>query len=382
MKEKLSAILLASMICVPSFAAEIEWNGFASIVAGQTTSSDQSFDGYTNNTSFDNDSIIGLQASSGLGNGLGMTAQIIAKGEDNWDPEFSWAYLSYDFTDETRLLVGRQRAPLYMYSDFLDVSYAYPWITPPSGVYSLPFDTFDGISAIHNMQIGQFDTTTHLSYGQHSEQTELYGEEVELEINNIAIISFSATRDWLTLRAAYAYSEASFYGADDSSIAQINELADIWGSLGYSDIAEGLLVEGDTGSFLQLGFQIDHKDWLFVGEYTEVGLGDSFVGDDDSFYIMAAKRFDNIMLHVTYGQDSSQGQILTSGITDPALATLVATTDAAMNSQNEDTNFATLGARWDFHDAAALKFEYTKHSDDLDGLNDADVVRMAFVTVF
>jgi methyl-accepting chemotaxis protein len=29
----------------------------------------------------------------------------------------------------------RRRAPFYMYSDFLDVSYAYHWIKAPSGVY-------------------------------------------------------------------------------------------------------------------------------------------------------------------------------------------------------------------------------------------------------
>ncbi len=382
MKTKLSMIALASMICAPSFAADIEWNGFASIVAGQTTSSDQEFDGYTNDLTFDNGSIIGSQATSDLGNGLGMTAQIIAKGEDGWDPEFAWAYLSYDFSEDTRVLVGRQRAPFYMYSDFIDVSYAYPWITPPSGVYSLPFDAFNGVSVIHNMQMGQFDTTTHLSYGQNSEQTDVAGEMTDIEVQNIVIGSFTANRDWLTLRAAYAVADASFSGNEGSSIGQVGDLAAIWDGLGYSNIANGLVSNGDKGSFLQVGFQIDHNDWLFIGEYTEVDLSDSFIGKDDSFYVMAGKRFDNIMLHVTYGQDSSTAKLLTAGITDPALADLVAATDAVMNSQNEDSNFATVGARWDFHEAAALKFEYTKHSDDLNGLNDADVVRMAFVTVF
>ncbi|GLX83188.1 porin family protein [Thalassotalea eurytherma] len=382
MKTKLSMIVLASMISAPSFAADIERNGFASIVAGQTTSSDQEFDGYTNDLTFDNGSIIGLQATSDLGNGLGMTAQIIAKGEDGWDPEFAWAYLSYDFTDDTRVLVGRQRAPFYMYSDYIDVSYAYPWITPPSGVYSLPFDAINGVSIIHSMQIGQFDTTTHVSYGQNSEPTEVLGELVDVDVESVVIGSFTANRDWLTLRAAYAVANVSFYGDEGSSIDQIADLAAIWEGLGYSNIANGLVSNSDQGSFLQVGFQIDHNDWLFVGEYTEVDLSDSVIGKDDSFYVMAGKRFDNIMLHVTYGQDNSAGKLLTSGITEPAFVDLVAATDAAMNSQNEDSNFATVGARWDFHEAAALKFEYTKHSDDLNGLNDADVVRMAFVTVF
>ena len=107
--------------------AEVEFNGFASIVAGSTTSSIVGdLEGYTNEIDFKEGSLLALQASSDLGNGLGVTAQIIAHGADNWDPDFEWAFISYDISEDSRLLVGKQRAPFYMYSDFLEVSYAYP----------------------------------------------------------------------------------------------------------------------------------------------------------------------------------------------------------------------------------------------------------------
>ena len=81
-----------------------------------------------------------------LGDDWAVTTQFVARGSNAWDLEAEWAYISFDASDERRLLFGRQRAPFYMYSDFLDVSYAYHWIKPPSGVYSLPFDVFDGIN--------------------------------------------------------------------------------------------------------------------------------------------------------------------------------------------------------------------------------------------
>ncbi len=41
-----------------------------------------------------------------------------------------------------------------------------------------------------------------------------------------------------------------------------------------------------------------------------------------------------------------------------------------------------LGARYDFHDSAALKFEYTDFSDDNNSNNDAGLFRVALVTLF
>ena len=109
--------------------AEVNFNGFANIVAGQASSGDSQW-GYDDDIDFKQDSLFALQASSDLGEGLSVTAQIIARGQDDWDAEFEWAYLAYNFNDDTRILAGRQRAPLYLFSDYLDVSYAYPWITP------------------------------------------------------------------------------------------------------------------------------------------------------------------------------------------------------------------------------------------------------------
>ena len=366
MKTKLSALAIATLMSTSAMAVDIQWNGFASIVAGQTLSSGESVYGFDDDISFDSGSLIAIQASSDLGNGLGITAQILSKGADDWDPEFAWAYVSYDFTDSFRMLVGRQRAPFYMYSDFLDVSYAYPWITPPEGVYSLPFDTFDGVGFIYNASMGEFDTTTHFTYGANDNEAVIAGQTVDPEFKNIMALSFTMTRDWLTLRAAYAVAESTV------PVEGIDALAAGWSQTPYAEIGDLIRMSGDDGDFLEVGFQIDYNDWLVVGEYTEIDTGDTFINANDSYYVMLGKRVNAVTYHVTYGADSA----------DPTLDFLIANTNAATASQAEDTTFLTIGARWDFHDSAAVKFEYTDFSDDLDSQSDAGLLRMAIVTVF
>ena len=135
MKNIHKALILSSAMIAGNSQAEIVLNGFASIVGGVTTSKDESLSGYDDSISFNQDSFFALQASSDLTEGLSVTAQIMARGENEWDPEFEWAYVAYEATDNLRILAGRQRVPFYMFSDFLDVSYAYPWITPTEAVY-------------------------------------------------------------------------------------------------------------------------------------------------------------------------------------------------------------------------------------------------------
>jgi len=377
MKNIHKVLILSSAILAGNSQAEITFNGFASIVGGVTTSSDEQLYGYDDSFNFAPDSLLALQASSDLGDDLSVTAQILARGEDDWDPDFEWAYVAYDASDNLRILAGRQRVPFYMFSDFLDVSYAYPWITPPRGVYSVQFDTFDGLGGIYTTSLGRFDASLHMIYGNHSSEMSVAGETTRAELDDLAGLSLTLTRDWLTLRAGYVQTEMNI----DLEVAK--PLIDGWNSAGFPDVADNIEIAGDTGSFLELGFQIDYDNLLIVGEYTQLNLDGTTLGNQDSFYVMAGYRFDNMLAHVTYGvNDDSRDRITDDVPIVPALLPLLIPTNGMTDSQTEETNYITLGLRWDFHDSSALKFEYTSYSDDLNSNNDAGLFRTALVTVF
>jgi len=120
------ASLIAGLVAVPMSPAmaEIQWNGFLSVGAGMTFDDDEKLAGYDNDLSFAPDSILGLQASSELGENLLVTGQWVARG-DTSEVKAEWLYLSYQFNPNLRINVGRQRMPLFLYSDYMDVGYAY-----------------------------------------------------------------------------------------------------------------------------------------------------------------------------------------------------------------------------------------------------------------
>ena len=375
MKNMSKALVLTAGLLANNAQAEVNFNGFASIVGGVTTSSDEALYGYDDSFDFSKDSLFALQASSDVGEGLTVTAQILSRGRDDWNTEFEWAYIAYEATDNLRILAGKQRMPFFMFSDFLDVSYAYPWITPPTALYTLPFDTFDGLAAIYSSDIAGFDTSLHVVYGGNNSDMIVAGTEVSADINDVFGLSFTASRDWLTLRAAYFELELNIENPG------LTALSEPWRTAGYNDIANEILILGDKASFLELGFQVDYNNLLIVGEFTQVET-DTIVPDDDAYYIMAGYRFDNLLAHVTYGVKDGGTDRLTNGVPAGPLNDLISQTDAATDVQSNDINYVTVGLRWDFHDSAALKFEYTNYTDDLNGDQDAGLFRTALVTVF
>jgi len=379
-------LIFLSVFMTSHTQAEVSLNGFASTVGGVTTSSDKNLNGYDDSIDFAQGSLFALQAVSELGEGLGVTAQIVSRGEDSWKPNFEWAYISYDATDNLRFLVGRQRAPFYMYSDFLDVSYAYTWITPPQGVYDLLIDTFDGVWALYSTNIGEFDASVQFLYGRNDDELTVFGEDIDVDFNDMIGGSVTISRDWLTLRAGYIQAKLNI------PHSQINQLAEGWQQLGFTDLAQDIYVIDDIGTFVELGFKIDHNNLIVVGEFTQLTLDDMPLADEESYYLMAGWRFDDVLVHFTYGSDENTKDDLTSMVnffpnpgTDAfqqGVNAFKAGTQGLINQQKEKQGYIIIGARWDFHDSAALKFEYTDFSDDLNGLNDTGLFRTALVTVF
>lgn len=382
MKNIHKAMILSSAIMAGNTHAEIAFNGFASIVGGVTSSSDETLYGYDDSFDFSQNSLLALQASTDLGEGLSVTAQILSRGNDAWDTGFEWAYIAYEVNDNLRILAGRQRVPFYMYSDFLDVSYAYPWVTPPEGVYSLPFDTFDGLAAIYTTSFGEFDTTFHATYGGNKDEAQLAGETIESpKFDNLVGMSITATREWLTLRGAYFQSGLNV-PLENADLAALHTA---WSGTPYLDVANEFIVEDDSAEFIEVGFQIDYNNFIIVGEYTDLTVDGTPILNEESMYIMGGMRIDNMLVHLTVG--ATDGKLnnfishVPTGIT-PEFDELITGTEGYIDVSKEETSYVTLGLRWDFHDSAALKFEYTSYSDDLNSTNDAGLFRTAFVTVF
>lgn len=361
-------------------AAEIDFSGFATIAGGSTFDDEESLQGYDDKFSFANGSLIALQASSDLGDGWGVTTQLVARGSEAWDLTAEWAYISYDASDNWRMLFGRQRAPFYMYSDFLDVSYAYHWIRPPTGVYSLPFDVFDGVGSIYTSSMGEFDSTIQLAYGRNTDTAILLGEERDMDFSDFFSGSWTLNRDWLTLRASYARADLII------PFEETDALMAGWRTTPFAGIADDLEILDDSGDFSSVGFIVDYESILIIGEYTKVNPGDNFFPEQDSYYVTFGKRFNSVLLHVTFGADENVGDYtildpVPAGV-DAGLDFLLANTTGLIASAEEDSSYVTLGLRWDVADSVAFKVEITDFENDLGPGTEATLLQFALTTVF
>ncbi|WP_390618163.1 hypothetical protein [Maricurvus nonylphenolicus] len=361
-------------------AAELRVNGFASVVGGKTISdetlpsgSDSTFgvapsfasndsSSYDDDLSFKPETNIGLQLSSDLGSGLSVVAQLTAVGANDFDAEAEWLYISYDVNSNFNLKGGKQRIPFYMYSDFLDVGYAYHWIRPPVDVYGSAFSSYEGVSGTYTSSLGNWDTSLMGYLGASDSDEGTFGD---IQLDSLWGIVLSGSNDWLQLRASYHTADV--------------EAADVTG-FGTQPFAEG---EEEGAWFASIGAMANLGNFFIGAEITRTGFDEVFatgvsalvdgaggietgVDETNTWMITTGYRMGAWTPHISFSANASDykaDDLDGNGIT------------AAGSLANDEDSRETwiLGVRYDFHPSAALKVEYTDRSDESDN---------TFVTAF
>lgn len=397
MKKQLLVYAIGLACCASTVQAEVRVNGFASIIGGMTLDKDSNLFGYTDELSFDNESLFALQVSADLQENLSATAQIMAKGSNDFNAEFEWAYLTYQINDQAQISAGRMRVPFYRYSDFLDVGYAYRWIRPPQSVYNLPFSTYEGLSLVYNTQLGDWDSTLQVIGGATSGDVSTFTDSDPSKLDGIAGINWTMMYEWLSLRAAYFVAETTVSGENSP---QFTGLIGGLNSYGLSEQVDELLIEKDDGSFLGLGFSVDYDNFLLDGEYTELNVDNSFIAPQEQYYLAAGYRLDEWLIHMTYEKrdvkhEASKYNTVPVTIQHPVFGTIPVSTDptnpnapllrdltnAALAGTMVDSSSISFGIRYDFHPSAALKVDYTIVDDSLTN-TDTDVLAFGVDLVF
>ncbi|MBB1402230.1 MULTISPECIES: porin [Pseudoalteromonas] len=375
--KKLSVAVAVCAVLASSYAsAEVRINGFASIVGGKSLDSDQTLYGYDDDISFKNESKFALQLSADLQEKLTATAQIIARGEDDFDATFEWAYVTYEYSDELQFSAGKMRVPFYKYSDFLDVGYAYRWVRPPRSVYGIPFSTYEGLSVVYNNQLGDWDSTLQGFYGAFDGDIDVFGDSLPAELNNLGGINWSLSYDWFSARAAYIVADTSISSNDSGLIG----LVEVLNTNGLTSTANDLTTDEDETTFVGIGFSIDYDNFLFDAEYTQFEVEGSILAEQSQYYASAGYRIDDVIVHFTYEKnddkhDSSRFNTLES------IPLLNTTVNFALESMRAESNVYTIGARYDFHPSAAFKIDFSRFDDDITD-TETDIVAVGVDLVF
>lgn len=385
---KLTLALLSATCFSSAPHAEININGFGNVVGGITSSNDTILD-FDDNINFSNDSLFAIQVSSDISDKLSATAQIISRGEEDFDANFEWAYITYSVSPSLTFNAGRFRLPLFAYSSSLDVGYTYHWITAPSVVYDVPFNNLDGVKLGKTGYVSGWDYAIDVAFGTYK------GETLGADNNgdNTVLISGLISNDTLTLRAVYGRTTATLDLTQSS-----DELGQALGagfdgieSVGFADLADSLRLEDDTGEFVGVSAMYDNYDLFIGGEYTAITVEDSFSNDDEAYYVTAGARFGKWTPSLTYERFESAGdvkfmddiaQLSNSGLPAETIASLSTVAIGSQLAQESDYEIITGALRYDLDAGIAVKFDVQRFSDSVDETQDGTLARMALNFVF
>ncbi|HVL01551.1 MAG TPA: porin, partial [Dongiaceae bacterium] len=393
------AVSALALAVSPAIATELRFDGFASFVAGQVLDKDEllvdpqtgdtvPFRGYDERLSFQPNSLFALQVRADLQEKLSATAQIIAKGQDDYEAKFNWAYLAYQLTNELTVKAGRFRTPLFLYSDFLDVGYAYHWISPPDGVYNLSgFDSSDGVMLEWQTEFSGFVSTATVATARTT--ADIDGGTLD-SVNGLTA-TWNLNYDWFTFHIAHSEADITIDNP------QINQLAAglAQTTLVSQNAIDNMLFDSDKGTFDGVGISVDTGRVFAVAEYTETASEDTFSADPtQNWYVSGGARFSKLTAYLTY--EHKEGDLQEDALTeitsrlDPAIAALQAGLPATAEqyaqlaglrggvaqifAQSEtDTDTYSVGLRYDFHPSAAMKFEYIQQDDKINEVEPAAV---------
>ncbi|NQZ21638.1 MAG: porin [Colwellia sp.] len=326
------AVIASFCLLQGAVQADVNISGFASINAGKVLSGPGDnpvfladypiVSVYDEEWSLDPESLFGIQITADLNDGLTAIAQLVGRGANDYDPEFEWAYISYELNDSWTIQAGKKRLPLFYYSDFYDVGYAYVWMRAPADNYTWQILNYSGVNALYTTDIGDWSVATNIYAGKEDdEDNKLLGDfffraktrEIWKDIIG-GVVNLS--KDWLELRLTHMQYTNERY-IDDERI--------LWDGKDYRE-----------GKFYGLAVNVDFEQWFVLTEASRLELGGNF----DTKMLTFGYRYKEFTPYVVYSEF------------------------AAEESGDENHDTTSVGLRWNFHDSAAFKMQFDKVKDN------------------
>lgn len=249
---------------------------------------------------------LGLQTSFKINDRWNAIAQLVSRGTQDYNISAEWAYLSYAPTDRIQLKFGRQRAPFYLLSEYLDVGYALPWTIAPVEMYSLTTSTVDGASLSYDMRLGSSKWTWQMYGGAsqgRSEDAKADYKSNDAWGSNLVV----EVADW-TFRVGYSAGHLEPDADQGGPADQFNEavesafntVAPMYG------VESRLNYDGDNlnwdAQYANAGFSYDNGSLLVIGEISNLRVVDSYQPAGDAGYLTIGYRFGRWMPHITYAK--------------------------------------------------------------------------------
>ena len=407
--------VLTSMLASFSANAEIRVSGYGSIAAGKVVSGDVDPSGevefqvdfydyayYIEEWDWEQESMVALQMSTDISDKLTATIQLVAKGADDWQPDVDWMYVTYKLSDSGTLMLGRRMLPMYYFSEYMEVGYAYPWVRPPANLYWWEITQFNGATYLHNFYVNDWSVDVSVFGGRETQRnikshdfwrnrggyyfppegTYIAGT-ADVTWSEIIGLNASLSNDWIDLRASYLKTHYSttanvmFFDEidlDDDGIP--DQIIERRTNPDGTPIRSGKsnLTDFDL-SFIGLGGSLTFEYVTLLFDYNYVTYDDGYGSKFPTYYVSAV-----------YNHPTWQPYV---GLSKAKLE-LTKDVDGFGTGDAEEHQITTLGIRYNVMNNAALKLELNKFKDqgdrspwyDFSYHNDATLVSVALDFIF
>tara|TARA_R110001599_G_scaffold115664_1_gene282524 strand:+ start:1022 stop:2290 length:1269 start_codon:yes stop_codon:yes gene_type:complete len=151
-------------------AADFSLSGFGTLGLVKSDKSYKYQRFIDDNGTFRRDSVAGVQLDAVLSPNVGATVQALASPSSNHDDQFdgtlAWAFVSWRPTNDWLVRVGKQRIPLYLYSQTYNIGTTYDFARLPTEMYSIsPSNDFVGLSASKTWEMNRGELTLDSYWG-------------------------------------------------------------------------------------------------------------------------------------------------------------------------------------------------------------------------
>jgi len=357
---------------------------------------------YTEEFDFEQESMVAVQMRAEISDKLNATIQLVAKGADGWSPDVDWAYLSYQTSADGSLMVGRRMLPMYYFSEYMEVGYAYPWIRPPANLYWWEITQFNGLTYLHAFHIGDWTINASV-FGGRETQRDIKSHDfwrnrggyyfppagnylsgtADVTWSKILGTNIAFSNDWIDIRASYfsthynTTSDIFFIDEFDlNSDGIVDQRIERRTNPDGTPIRSGdwPLTDFDL-DFYGLGGSLTFEYVTFLFDYNYVVYDDGYGSEFPTYY-----------LSLVYNHDIWQPYV---GISSAKLD-LTQDWQGFGVGEAEEHQILTLGIRYNLGNNAAIKVEYNDFSDKGDRMpwydfsyhNDASLLSVGVDFVF
>ena len=323
-----------------------------------------------------NNSLMGGQLEFQLSDNLSsfLQGKAFFDREDDTKTTLDWAYLSYDFGDDTTIRGGKFLVPLLQGTELRSISYSRLWARPLIPVDGANgFHEYTGLEVLKHIQQGFNSWHIQLSTGKPAHKE----EDGEISSQKMQLIAARYQTDKFWLRAALLHGEYTVRGGDDEIL---DDSANVFMNSLESEFTLGSYV-------LNLGYASSDSDITVNGSiyYASLGLQ---MGHVTPFIYGSTSRehYDNYNEPPPPGFDDGNGPELPDPAPTPPGPP---PDDDRIRNGDYDVNSVAIGVRWHAGEGYGFKIQLEnieqKNSagvDTDDPTNDGNTFTILFEGVF